>query len=331
MQASLFDSIPVALFTPCGPTSQAGSTYSFEAMSWSEDGDPLVRSTRNFVEALEQAATANLVTRKQIARALGVSTNTLSNWFGHHAPPNLERIRGATELSVNKRLSDLESLCSVPTGTFVALYRQVADARTSKRLKKSLPEADDRYGGLTRVHTSFPTGPFGQRVEKATKVCLLNTWFPNLYSLSQSLRSALASGTCRVEVTMLNPYCTAAITRASTLGYHPGTEPVYSVASEIRESFSGWARLAGEYGFPDRLSVHVYPEIPALAFYQADDYVLAGLFLHGRLAVDGPQLEITTPGSFMYRVVEDELARVRSGSMGPVPLDDWEEWLNVHL
>jgi len=300
-------------------------------MSEDDESDALAAATRAFIGALEEAATANLVGRKQIARTLGVSTNTLSNWFGRHAPPNLERISGATELSVNKRLGDLEELCGVPTGTFVALYRQIADARTGRRLKRALPGATDRYAGLARVHTAFPTAAFGTLIETATTLCLLNTWFPNLYALRQPLRTALASGGCRIEVTMLNPYCTAAITRASTLGYRPGEEPLYSVAGEIRESFAGWARLAREFGFPDRLSIQVYPEIPALAVYQADDYILAGLFLHGRLAVDGPQLEITTPGSFMYKVVQDELTRIRDGSMGPVPLDDWEKWLNAHL
>ncbi len=300
-------------------------------MAGDEDSDALAESTGAFTESLERAAAAQLVTRKQIARTLGVSTNTLSNWIGNHAPPNLERLQGATELSVNKRLSDLEELCQVPTGTFVALYRQIADARTSRRLRRTVPEKDDRYAGLARVHTCFPTAHFGERVEQASTLRLLNTWFPNLHALGQPLRTALASDRCRIEVTMLHPYCTAAITRASTLGRRPGTEPLYSVAGEVRESFALWARLAAEFDFPERLSVQVYPEIPAMAVYQADDYILAGFFLHGRLAVNGPQLEITTPGSFLSQVVHDELARIGDSSLGPVPLDDWEEWLNAHL
>ncbi len=288
-------------------------------MTGAEEDDALVASTRAFVEALEEAATVNLGSRKQIARTLGVSTNTLSNWFGRHAPPNLERIRGSTELSINKRLSELEQLCDVPTGTFVALYRRIADARTSRRLKRSVPEVEDRYGGLARVHTSFPTARFFQRVEMASTLCLLNTWFPNLHGLAGPLSTAIASGGCRIDVTMLNPYCTAAITRASTLGYRPGTEPLYSVAGGIRESFAGWARLARRFGFPEHLCVHVYPEIPAMAVYQADDFIVAGLFLHGRLDVDGPQLEITIPGSFLHNVVQDEMKRIRDGRIGPVP------------
>lgn len=288
-------------------------------------------STEAFVEAVEKAAQARLVSRKQIARTLGVRPNTLSNWFSRCAPPNLERIGGATDLSVNKRLADLEDLCDVPTGTFVALYRAVVDARTSRRLKKAVPQDVDPHGGLARVHRCFPIAHFGARIESACRLRLLNTWFPNLNALEPSLRAALGASRCTIEVTMLNPYCTAAVTRASTLGYRPGTEPLYSVAGEVRESFRGWARLAEEFEFSDRLAVYVYPEIPALAVYQADDYILAGLFLHGRLAVDGPQLEITSPASFMGRVVEDELTRIRRGSMGPVPLSDWEEWLNVNL
>lgn len=295
-----------------------------------EERDSLVTSTRAFVDAVERAAHARLVSRKQIARTLGVSPNTLSNWFSQCAPPNLERIHGATELSVNKRLADLESLCEVPTGTFVALYRDIAEARTGKRLRKVVPQDGDPHAGLTRVHTRFPITLFGELIEGASRLCLLNTWFPNLSALEQPLRRALARS-CTVEVTMLNPYCTAAVTRASTLGYRPGSEPLYSVAGEIRESFRGWTRLAEDFGFTDGLKVYVYPEIPALTVYQADEYILAGLFLHGRLAVDGPQLEIASPGSFMSRVVEDELARIRNRSIGPVQLSSWEEWLNVNL
>jgi len=294
--------------------------------------DALAASTRAFVDAVERAAGGRLVSRKQIARTLGVSPNTLSNWFSHCAPPDLGRIRGgASDLSVNKRLGDLEVLCDVPTGTFVALYREVADARTSRRLKRTVQQMDDPHLGLTRVLRAFPVADFAERIRRASRIRLLNTWFPNLAQLEEPLRAALRSGTCTVEVTMLHPYCTAAVTRASTLAYRPGTEPLYSVAGEVRESFRGWARLAAETGAEDRLEVYVYPEIPALAIYQADDHILAGLFLHGRLAVDGPQLEIGAAGSFMEQVVDDELSRVRQGSSGPVTLSSWEQWLNANL
>ncbi len=293
--------------------------------------DALLSSTRAFVDAVERAAGGRLVSRKQIARTLGVSPNTLSNWFSQCAPPDLERIRGATDLSVNKRLSDLEVLCDVPTGTFAALYKDIADARTTRRLKRTLTHDDDPYLGLARVHQSFPIADFAERIQRASRIRLLNTWFPNLGQLEPPLRVALESGRCQVEVTMLHPYCTAAVTRASTLAYRPGTEPLYSVAGEIRESFRGWARLAEELDFPDSLQVFVYPEIPALAVYQADDHILAGLFLHGRLAINGPQLEIGTAGSFLDRVVDDELNRIRHGSSGPVSLASWEQWLNANL
>ena len=300
-------------------------------MAATEERDSLASSTQAFVDAVERAAGGRLVSRKQIARVLGVSPNTISNWFSRYAPPDLERIRGATDLSVNKRLSDLEVLCEVPTGTFTALYKDIADARTSRRLKRPVPPDDDPHLGLARVHRSFPIADVGARMQRASRLRLLNTWFPNLAQLEQPLRVALASGRCQIEVTMLHPYCTAAVTRASTLAYRPGTDPLYSVAGEIRSSFRAWAALAEEFDFTDRLEVYVYPEMPALAVYQVDDHILAGFFLHSRLAVDGPQLEITSAGSFMARVVDDELSRIRRGSSGPVDLAGWEEWLNVHL
>jgi transcriptional regulator with XRE-family HTH domain len=301
------------------------------AMAAAHNGaDALDLATHAFVDAVKEAAEANLVSRKRIALILGIGQSTLANWFNNYAPPDLERLHNSNAISVNKRLDELEIACEVITGTFVGLYRDVTSARAHRRLAKASPAESDPYNGVSKVFNSFPVNHFCSLMSDATQIRLLNTWYPNLHHLEDQLKGAIARE-CDIELTMLNPYCTAAIARASTLGYKPGREPLYSIAGEIRESLRRIASLSHDFDYPSHLKVYLYPEIPALAVYQADDYSLAGLFLHGRLAVDGPQLEVSSRGSFMAAVINDELDKVRDGSIGPVDLAHWESWLNSNL
>lgn len=309
--------------------------------------EALKAASAAFLAALEAATRAKLMNRKTQAQILGVQINTLSGWYCNpEANPCLERGKGG-ELGANMRLTEMERQCEVPAGTLVAPYRDVVDARRGitatarhrKQIERRVPapvvldlrtDADDPYLGVSRVHRSFPSAMFARHIERASRVRILNIWYPNLNPLRPSIIAALANG-CAMEFTLLNPFCSAALTRASTLGYPPGSEPVHSVAGEIEESLTDLRRIADESGRADLITTYFYPEIPAMAFYQADEYTLASPYLHGRLAVDGPQLEIGCQGSFMDTFVSDELARVRSGSLGPAPLPTWRSWLNRQL
>jgi len=292
--------------------------------------NPLESATHAFVDGIKAAANKEprMISRKQIASTLDIAPSTLANWLNKYGHPNLERVHGS-DLSVNKRLYDLEELCGVASGTLVALYRAVVLAR---REPASLaPVCDLRsYEGITCVHRSFPASQFSEHLAGAARVRMLNTWYPSLRGLEPAIREALNLG-CRMEVAVLNPYCTAAIARASTLGYPLGSEPTFSINGQIQESLRELAELARQSDTPQNLGIFAYPELPAFAVYQADDYMLAGFFLHGRRAVDGPWLEISSPSSFMAMVVSAELQRVRESCIGPIPPDDPEEWINGHL
>jgi transcriptional regulator with XRE-family HTH domain len=291
--------------------------------------DALTSATQAFVDAIRSAADANFIPRKRIAAILGIGQSTLANWLNNYAPPDLERLHN-NSMSVDRRLQDLENACGVAPGSFVTLYRAVASARNQRRTTRPAAPEIDQYQGLTRVHRSFPVAYFSQVMCSARRVRMVNTWFPNLRQLEEGLRAVVSAGG-DVEITMLNPFGSAAISRASTLGHKPGRQSVYSIASEIRDSLRHLAGIAASFDYPGRLNVYLSPEIPALAIYQADDYILAGIFLHTRLAVDGPQLEVAGAGSPMADVIEAELNKLHDDSMGPVELPRWEGWLNSNL
>lgn len=295
----------------------------------SMESDALTRATQAFVDALREAAARQSVPRGMIAHILDVKLPTVADWLNHYKPPDLARCRRSTDMSVNSALHKLEQECRVEVGSFVSLYKAVEEARTQKRQSRLSTKFDD-YLGVTRLHPSFPTAKFAEKAADAATIKMLNTWYPNLSAIERSLRTALDNGG-QVEATLLNPFCRAAVTRASTLGRRLGGEAFYSVTGFVRSSLDELATIAKRSDHPEGLRVFAYPEVPALAIYQAGSYILAGIFLHGRLAVDGPQLEISTSGSVMAADVAAELDRVRAASIGPVPLDSWEDWLNAHL
>lgn len=64
-----------------------------------------------------------------------------------------------------------------------------------------------------------------------------------------------------------------------------------------------------------------------MAVYQADDYAVAGMFLHQVLAVRAPQFVVDDPESEMANIIDAELNRVYSRSRGPIDLRHWRDWL----
>ena len=273
-----------------------------------------------FSDALRVAITNGYLTQQRIAALLGVQDNTVSKWINHNSAPKL------TGRSVSEGLVSLDQAAQVAEGTFPALYRAVTEARVRVRSAA----LDDPYLGLTRVHSEFPMAGFSRRVREAQRVRIVNTWLPNLNMLSPALKQALSAG-CSVDIALLHPFLPAAMTRASTLGPLRSPDLPHSIAGEILQTIQQLSKLAESLGGTDLLNVSVYPQIPAMAIFSADDYFLVSNFWHGWLAISGPQFEIEDRDSVMAAVIHHEIEAVADSSRGPIQLVRWREWLSENI
>ena len=191
----------------------------------------------------------------------------------------------------------------------------------------ALPKAHT-YLGVERIHRAFPFEEFRSRLPNAKSVRILNTFIPNIADIRRPLLAALESG-CSLEVIMLNPTSKATLTRADTLAATDPSRP-FNIAGNILDSYDelkGILRQLPSQIDRNVLKVWLCWEIPSISIYQVDEYMLSGLFWYGRLAVEGPQLEMSAYNSEMAQALTEQFGRIQQNSVGPARLDE-PEWIN---
>lgn len=71
-----------------------------------------------------------------------------------------------------------------------------------------------------------------------------------------------------------------------------------------------------------QLQVRLFHSLPAISIYQVDQFCLAGIYFHGQLAINSPQLEVNLH-SFLGQQIDKEFNIL--WSIGH-PLENLHEW-----
>jgi hypothetical protein len=86
-------------------------------------------------------------------------------------------------------------------------------------------------------------------------------------------------------------------------------------------------------GNTELLKIRLYDTVPSLAMYRAGNYLFAGLFLHGKLAVDTFQLELSldAPNGFVADTLKKdfELMWNFARPFSPEPSYHWRSDLKI--
>ena len=155
--------------------------------------------------------------------------------------------------------------------------------------------------GLSYVHSRFPRNSFEQQIDiilqgddaKQKKVDILQTFAPNLNDFFDQLILCL-NNEVQVRVLLAWPYSEAAKLREEVLKKYSLGErnDDLSIRDRVLENLETLERVIRLVGDSDLLEVKLYDTLPSLAIYRAGNYILAGVFLHGALAINTFQLEL---------------------------------------
>lgn len=156
--------------------------------------------------------------------------------------------------------------------------------------------------GLNYIYPNFPRDEFGKAIDdlinsdnsEYKQVDILQTFAPNLTDYVEHLIRCLQNGV-QVRILLAWPYSEAAKLREEVLRRYANS----SIGDEINiqdcvianlETLEKIIRVSDTSGF---IEIKLYDTLPSLAIYRAGHYILAAPFLHGSLAINTFQLELT--------------------------------------
>jgi hypothetical protein len=172
--------------------------------------------------------------------------------------------------------------------------------------------------------------------KEGDKISILNTWIPQLIELEE-FRNALKEAWKRgsdICILMVFPHSQAATLRSASVANDEFSSQAL-VKSLVIQSLSRLNQIAkeinGSYAaFKDRLQVRLYETLPSVSIYSIrvstmpNNLMFVGSFLHGKMAIHGPQLAIMESSSFVARSFDQEFNQVWDSAY-PFPLINQKE------
>lgn len=193
----------------------------------------------------------------------------------------------------------------------------------------TLPLSTEEPDAVQQVYEHFPLDLFYQALRKGHEISLLNTWFPNLHTFHEPLLEALQQG-ARVRILILYPRSFIAELRNEALSLSPGPVLKESVQRGVTDNFEILRYIAAHFESSRRpqLQVRVYHSLPSISIYRVDDLCLTGIYFHGRLAINAPQLQVNMH-SFLGKRIEEEFNTLWSIGRPIQELDEWRHELDL--
>jgi hypothetical protein len=156
--------------------------------------------------------------------------------------------------------------------------------------------------GLNYIYPNFPRDGFAKAIDHlidsdnlgCKQVDILQTFAPNLNDYVEHLTRCLQNG-IQVRILLAWPYSEAAKLREAVLRRYANSNIGDDI--DIQDCvIANLETLEKIIGFSDNskfIEIKLYDTLPSLAIYRAGNYMLAAPFLHGALAVNTFQLELT--------------------------------------
>lgn len=156
--------------------------------------------------------------------------------------------------------------------------------------------------GLNYIYPQFPRDAFGEAIDRlidadhleVRQVDILQTFAPNLNDYFDHLTRCLKHGV-HVRILLAWPYSEAAKLREEVLRRYGdrGTGDDINIQDCVIANLETLEKIIEVSGCSQLMEIKLYDTLPSLAIYRAGHYLLAAPFLHGSLAINTFQLELT--------------------------------------
>jgi hypothetical protein len=156
--------------------------------------------------------------------------------------------------------------------------------------------------GLNYIYENFPRDAFGKAIDNLIdsdnsehkQVDILQTFAPNLIDYFEHLTRCLQNGV-QVRILLAWPYSEAAKLREEVLRRYANSSfgDEINIRDCVIANLETLEKIIGVSGTSNLIEIKLYDTLPSLAIYRAGRYMLAAPFLHGSLAINTFQLELT--------------------------------------
>ena len=160
--------------------------------------------------------------------------------------------------------------------------------------------------GLTYIYPKFPNDKFARKIyetikldnEEEKQLDILQTFAPNLDRYYQHLIKCI-NNEFNIRILLAWPYSEAAKLRENVLKIYTNStsDNDINIQNAVIENLETLEKVIKISGKTDHLKIRLYDSLPSLAIYRIGNYLLAGVFLHGTLAVDTFQFELNLNSS----------------------------------
>ncbi|MBE9040956.1 hypothetical protein IQ235_09205 [Oscillatoriales cyanobacterium LEGE 11467] len=196
--------------------------------------------------------------------------------------------------------------------------------------------------GLTYIYPSFPRDQFGKEIYtiihsediELKKVDILQTFAPNLNDYCEHLTQCLQNK-IQVRILLAWPYSEAAKLRENVLRRYArgNSHEEINICDCAIENLETLEQIISLSKNSQLLEIKLYDTLPSLAIYRAGNYMLASPFLHGSLAVNTFQLELTlnTSNQLIAQTLQQdfELMWQVARPFHPDPHKNWRNDLKI--
>jgi hypothetical protein len=226
--------------------------------------------------------------------------------------------------------SDIKDLLSSINSSLEG--KALSESRLNDAFERCWPEIekeikvviDNTHFGVHSILPNFPNEKFISLLENSKhKIRLLNTWVPRLEDYESPIKEVLKKGV-DVEMLLLHPKSPIVELREKTLNHNKIAE-VVSVKNGLnsnRKIIKNIAEYKQDKNLNGNLSLRLYNTVPAISIFQVDDTMYVSIFVHGKLAVDSPQMKIIDDQSNMRKFIEDEFNEIWNNDVICRPVDN---------
>jgi hypothetical protein len=171
--------------------------------------------------------------------------------------------------------------------------------------------------GLTYIYPRFPREAFENEIEKViSETCqsnrvidILQTFAPNLQDYTEHLIRCIQNGV-KIRVLLAWPYSEAAKLREEVLRKYAldSSNSEINIQDKVIENLEILEKILTCVSENNLLEIRLYDTLPSLAIYRAGQYILAGVFLHGELAINTFQFELNlaAPNDFIAKTLRND-------------------------
>lgn len=192
-------------------------------------------------------------------------------------------------------LNDMRDSMNIIVKESVSQYSEEIKPLLNEAIKENMPPkyTNIRESGIIDVYKEFYIDRLKIKIERTSKIIrILRFWFDSFDKLKDPIIKAINERNCKVQIILVNPDSTEAIEkRVQNIDEYSAENIQEKIKRNIRLIEKIHEKLNTDK--KENIELRLHNSFISISYTQYDDTILAGFYLHNRLATNGTVLKIS--------------------------------------